>query len=60
MKQELYELTNPQKPILLTEQYFTDTAVNTICGYTFITDTVNLEVLKKARSEERRVGKECM
>ncbi len=48
MKQELYELTNPQKPILLTEQYFTDTAVNTICGYTFITDTVNLEVLKKA------------
>lgn len=48
MKQELYELTNPQKPIWLTEQYFTDTAVNTICGYTFITDTVNLEVLKKA------------
>lgn len=48
MKQELYELTNPQKPIWLTEQYFTNTAVSTICGYTFITDTVNLEVLKKA------------
>jgi hypothetical protein len=48
MKQEFYELTNPQKPIWLTEQYFTDTAVNTICGYTFITDMVDFEVLKKA------------
>ena len=38
MKQNLYELTNPQKPIWLTEQYFTNTSVNTICGYTFITD----------------------
>lgn len=48
MKQNLYELTNPQKPIWLTEQYFTNTSVNTICGYTFITDVVNLEILRKA------------
>lgn len=48
MKQEFYELTNPQKPIWLTEQYFTNTAINTICGYTFITDVVDFEVLKKA------------
>lgn len=48
MNQEFYELTNPQKPIWLTEQYFANTAVNTICGYTFITDMVDFEVLKKA------------
>lgn len=48
MKQEFYGLTNPQKPIWLTEQYFTGTAVNTICGYTFITDVVHFDILKKA------------
>lgn len=48
MKQELYELTNPQKSIWLTEQYFTNTAINTICGYTLITDKVDFEILKKS------------
>ena len=30
--ENLYELTNPQKSIWLTEQYYKGTSVNNICG----------------------------
>ena len=48
MKENFYPLTAPQKSIYVTEQYFANTAINTICGYTFITDVVNFEMLQKA------------
>ncbi len=48
MKENFYPLTAPQKSIYATEQYFSNTAINTICGYTFITDVVNFDVLQKA------------
>jgi len=51
MEKELYELTEPQKSILLTEEYYKGTSINTICGYVFIKDAVNMDVLKKAINE---------
>ena len=41
-------LTNPQNSIWLTEQYYTNTSVNNVCGYVYISDVVNFEVLKDA------------
>ena len=51
MGKKLYNLTNPQKSIWLTEKYYRGTSINTICGYVFISDVTNLEVLKKAINE---------
>jgi len=48
MKKELYGLTNPQKSIWLTEQYFKNTSVNNIGGTMIIKEKVNFELLKKA------------
>jgi len=41
-------LTNPQNSIWLTEKYFKGTSVNNICGYVYIKEEVNFNVLKKA------------
>ena len=44
-------LTNPQNSIWLTENYYKGTSVNNICGYVYIKDEVNFDVLKKAINE---------
>ena len=44
-------LTNPQNSIWLTEKYYKGTSVNNICGYVYIKDEVNFEILKKAINE---------
>ena len=41
-------LTNPQNSIWLTEKFFKGTSVNNICGYVYIKDEVNFDVLKNA------------
>lgn len=41
-------LTNPQNSIWLTEKFFKGTSVNNICGYVYIKDEVNFDVLKKS------------
>lgn len=41
-------LTNPQNSIWLTEKYFKGTSVNNICGYVYIKDVVDFNVLKKS------------
>lgn len=46
-----YLLTNPQNSIWLTEKYFKGTSVNNICGYVYIKDEVNFDILKKAINE---------
>jgi len=46
-----YSLTNPQNSIWLTEKFFKGTSVNNICGYVYIKDEVNFDVLKKAINE---------
>lgn len=45
---ELFELTNPQKNILNTEIYFSDTNVNNLCVSAILNEVVNFDVLKKA------------
>jgi len=46
-----YSLTNPQNSIWLTEKFYTGTSVNNICGYVYISDKVDLDVLNKAINE---------
>lgn len=48
MKKELFNLTNPQKSILLTEEFYKGTNINNICGTAIIEDKVDFELLKKA------------
>ena len=44
-------LTNPQNSIWLTEKFYTGSSVNNICGYVYISDSVNFNALKKAINE---------
>lgn len=43
---DVYELTNPQKSIWYTEQFFKGSSVNTICGTVFINEPINISFLK--------------
>ena len=43
-----YDLTNPQKSIFLTEQYYSNTNVNNICGTAIIKDKLDFMLLEKA------------
>ena len=45
---ELYNLTNPQKSIWLTEQFYRGTSINVICGTVLIDEVINFEVLSKS------------
>ena len=44
---DVYELTNPQKSIWLTEQYYKGTNINTICGTIFFKETVDVNLLQE-------------
>ena len=48
MKNLNYELTNPQKSILLTEQFNKNTSVSNICGTLSIAEKINIDALEKA------------
>lgn len=56
MKQNLYELTNPQKSIWLTEQYNSHSNLNNISGYLHIHEKVNFKALDMALNEYVRVN----
>ena len=45
---EVYQLTNPQKSIWFTEQYYKGTTVNNICGSVLIEQKVNIDLLNTA------------
>lgn len=45
---ELFELTNPQKSIWYTEQFYEGTTVNNICGTSKIDNKIDFEKLKQA------------
>lgn len=45
---QLYDLTNPQKSIWLTEQFYYGTTINNICGTVFIKEKVDFKKLEKA------------
>ncbi len=46
-KDNIFKLTNPQKSIWLTEEYYKGTNINTICGTLFIKEKVNVNLLKE-------------
>ena len=48
MEKDLFELTNPQKSIWYTENYFENTNINNICTSGIIYENINIEALKKA------------
>ena len=48
MKKELYNLTIPQKSILLTEQYYSNTNINNVCGTALIKSEINFQLLEQA------------
>ena len=47
-EKKFYNLTNPQKSIWVTEEYFKGTSVNNICGAALINQKVNFALLQKA------------
>lgn len=48
LNKEVYELTNPQKSIWMTEQFYSNTNINNIVGYLKIDTNANFEALEKA------------
>ena len=48
MQKEFYNLTNPQKSIWLTEQFYQGSCVNNLCGTVAIDQVVDFDMLKKA------------
>ena len=48
MENRLYSLTNPQKAILLTEQYYKNTNINNVCGTFYSEEKLDFEILKRA------------
>lgn len=48
MKKDVYELTNPQRSIWMTEQFYSDTNINNIVGYLKIEENADLNALEKA------------
>ena len=48
MDKQLYELTNPQKSIWLTEQFYPGTSLGNVCGTLLIYEKVKFDLLKKA------------
>lgn len=48
MGNKLYSLTNPQKSILLTEEFYKGSNINNICGTAIVDDILDFDLLKKA------------
>lgn len=48
MNRELFDLTNPQKSIWMTEQFYSGTNINNIVGYLKIEKTANIKALEQA------------
>lgn len=48
MENTLFHLTNPQKSIWLTEQFYNGSCVNNICGTVKITEPINFDIFKES------------
>lgn len=48
IEKDIYELTNPQKSIWMSEQYYKGTNINNIVGYVKIEKNANIPALEKA------------
>lgn len=51
MEQKFYELTNPQKSILYTDEFYQGTPINNVGGTLLISDPVDFSLLQKAIKE---------
>lgn len=56
MEGKLYNLSNPQKSIWLTEQFCSNTSINNLGGYVLIHEVVNFKILEKALNEYIRIN----
>lgn len=45
MNKVLYDLTNPQKNIWITEQYYNGNPINNICGTVYIKEKLDFQKL---------------
>ena len=48
LKKDVYDLSNPQKSIWFTEQFYNETSINTILGTAMINEVVDFSLLQKA------------
>ena len=48
VSEKFYNLTNPQKSIWITEQFYKGTSINNICGTAIINEEVDFKLLEKA------------
>ena len=48
MGKKVYELTTPQKSIWHTENYYSGTNINNVCGVLAINEPVNFDILNKS------------
>ena len=48
MEKKVYELTTPQKSIWHTENYYSGTNINNVCGVLAINEPVNFDILNKS------------
>ena len=51
MEKKFYNLSNPQKALLLTEQYYKGSNINNICGTAIVNNILDFEKLEKAINE---------
>ena len=51
MEKRFYNLSNPQKSLLLTEQYFQGSNINNICGTAIVDNILDFKSLEKAINE---------
>lgn len=48
MKQELFNLTNPQQAIWLTEQFYKGQNINNVCGTLYVQKALDFDIFEKA------------
>ena len=48
MNKDVFELTNPQKSIWVTEQFYRGSSINNICGTAIIEEEIDFNLLEKA------------
>lgn len=48
LEKKFYNLTNPQKSIWITEQFYKGSSINSICGTAVINEEVDFSILEKA------------
>lgn len=59
MGKNFYELTNPQKSIWLTEQYYQNTSIGNLCGYILIHHNIDMDIFNKTAQKIIEINDSC-